>query len=293
MGSQREITQCPYCGADVSRKRLESHLQKRCPRRKDNFALASTTGESSQKTSKSHATVFLNPVLANQRVVFTGQGPFEPRELAKLIPTSVVWTMDHGPAAGTSFDVIVVGHRGYSRNFIRALLKAGRQPPRFLPQEGFIDELLFGNNWWTGRADLLNKALETHKGLSCAKFFFKPFSWPGTYAAETQGGRNDVAEFRETTPLYDLGYKIDGYGKDARQRRWTILTKVALPKLGLREVAYTIARHCRLRKSRKDGRRIYARAIEEWEHDLARLKKEHYDKQRGARFTWPSIETRK
>lgn len=87
--------------------------------------------------------------------------------------------------------------------------------------------------------------------------------------------------WREETPLHKLGYKITGR---SRHQRWQILINRALPQLGLAEVAYTIARNCRLRKL--DSEERYSHAIGEWEHDLTRLKGFFYD----GSFFWPSTE---
>ncbi len=86
--------------------------------------------------------------------------------------------------------------------------------------------------------------------------------------------------------MYRLGYRITGR---SRSKRWKILKTRAVPELGLREVAETIARHCRVRKRQIGGREKYANAIAEWEHDLDRLKRELYTGQR-ARFVWPRSE---
>jgi hypothetical protein len=71
-----------------------------------------------------------------------------------------------------------------------------------------------------------------------------------------------------------------------RRQRWEVLTRKALPQLGLREVAETIAGHCRARKRQRGGTEKFANAITEWEYDLARLKAEFYVGQ-PRRFVWP------
>ena len=73
----------------------------------------------------------------------------------------------------------------------------------------------------------------------------------------------------------------------SREERWEVLTNDALSELGLREVAEIIARLCRERKRQGHGRERYAYAIAEWEHDLARLKREYYD-YTSEPFRWPS-----
>jgi uncharacterized protein YutD len=62
-----------------------------------------------------------------------------------------------------------------------------------------------------------------------------------------------------------------------------ILTKRAIPQLGLKEVVMTIASHVRNRKRQVDGTEKFRYAIGEWEHDLMRLKKDYYK----GEFIWP------
>ncbi len=106
-------------------------------------------------------------------------------------------------------------------------------------------------------------------------------------SATARGGDKKPREalpLKEQTDLHKLGYKITGI---SRAKRWHVLTEVAIPKLGLRMVVSTIANHCRMRRAQSGGEDRYAHAIAEWEHDLARLKREFYDRWRHA-FAWPS-----
>lgn len=98
-----------------------------------------------------------------------------------------------------------------------------------------------------------------------------------------QSSSYDDADWRAETPLHGLGYRIT---KRTRHQRWQVLVNRAVPQLGLPEVAYTIAQNCRVRKLQQDGEEKYAHAIEEWEYDLARLRKEFYD----GSFYWPSTD---
>ena len=66
-----------------------------------------------------------------------------------------------------------------------------------------------------------------------------------------------------------MGYQIT---KMTRAKRWDILQK-AVPAIGLRKVAYTIAGNVKLRKGQRNGKQKFIHAITEWEHDLAELKK--------------------
>ncbi len=95
-------------------------------------------------------------------------------------------------------------------------------------------------------------------------------------------------DWREETPLYELGYSIVSpisRRNRPRRERWKILMDEALPVLGLQEVAWTIANNCRVRKI--NDREKYAYAIAQWEHDLARLKRAFYHEE-VASWSWPS-----
>ena len=238
-------------------------------------------------------------LLNNQGVLFTGDGPYEAHQLARLLPDESRALVDGEAPEDNSSHVVVVGRRNYHPDRMRRTIHRAHGPPRFVPQEGFIDELLFGRNWWRQEVELLNAALAHHPGLKHAKQlldgaarrYARPdarFRWPST---EPQDSNNPVprdadARYRERSPLYVLGYRITDM---SREERWEVLTNDALSELGLREVAEIIARLCRERKRHDDGRQRYAYAIAEWEHDLARLKREYYD-HASEPFRWPSTQ---
>lgn len=145
--------------------------------------------------------------------------------------------------------------------------------------------MLFGRDWWTERVDFLN-AVPQHPGLAFTKSLEnlptfrrladpgKRFRWPSTEEREAARPVREESGYRDSTLLFDLGYRTTGMSDDMR---WFVLTRKALPVLGLREVAETIARLCRDRKRQEGGRQRYAEAIGKWEHDLARLKRKFYD----------------
>jgi hypothetical protein len=109
-----------------------------------------------------------------------------------------------------------------------------------------------------------------------------PFKWPSTELSENKDLKDsDQPMLNQNSELKKLGYQITGL---TRARRWTILQN-AVPSLGLKKVAYTIAYNIRLRKGQKNGLTKFSYAIGEWEHDLDRLKKIYYKKD----FTWPSV----
>lgn len=223
--------------------------------------------------------------LRSQKVTFTGYGPFGARDLANLLPTSNKPLVEQRIPYRHALELVVVGNNSFSRDTIRDVVKAARRPPRFLPQEGFVDELLFGWDWWNDRVERLNATLGHHKGLQYAKFCFEDttntFLWPGTEPSKMLESSGKRKKYKETTPLFEFGYKIQGTTRD---ERWRVPNK-AVENLGLREVAYTIARHCRNGKRHPND---YTYAIGEWEHDLSLLKAFHYDLKRGVKFTWPT-----
>ncbi|MBX6764707.1 MAG: hypothetical protein K6T51_02515 [Rubrobacteraceae bacterium] len=226
-----------------------------------------------------------------QDILFTGDDPFSAEDLAELLPEGARCYIDDvhvyvsDVPEDVAFDLVVVGRTDYSEEAITDAIDRGDEPPRFLPQEGFLDELLFGNDWWNVYVECLDAVLEYHPGLQYVKSL-ETFPWPGTDAEETDYPGVSEAEFQPETPLYNLGYRITGL---SRSERWEILCTKAVPELGLQEVAETIARHCRVRKRQFGGREKYAHAIAEWEHDLDRLKREFYSNRRY-KFSWPRSE---
>ncbi|WKA53176.1 hypothetical protein [Planococcus shixiaomingii] len=106
------------------------------------------------------------------------------------------------------------------------------------------------------------------------------FSWPSTEVNESdQNLKNEEKLLNEKSELNLLGYQITG---STRARRWEALEK-AVPKLGLKKVAYTISYNVKLRKGQKNGERKFHYAITEWEYDLEKLKKYYYKND----FKWP------
>lgn len=217
-------------------------------------------------------------------ILFTGNDPFSAEELAGLLPAQVECYEDYEAPEDVRFSIVVVGQTNFSKEVIRSVLDRSDLPPSFLPQEGFLDELLFGHDWWGADIEWLNAVLQYHSGLQFVKSL-ETFPWPGTEAEATAGGDTGDAELQEQSRLYQLGYNT----KVARSTRWRILTTQAVPELGLPKVASMIAWFCRSRKQQKGGRQKFARAIREWEHDLDRLKRELYPKHRSG-FAWPRSE---
>ncbi|MDF2036337.1 hypothetical protein P2R12_04935 [Cytobacillus oceanisediminis] len=118
--------------------------------------------------------------------------------------------------------------------------------------------------------------IEPGAGISTSSF-----AWPSTEIKDNKSEvESDEKVLNEKSDLKMMGYQISGL---TRARRWEILEK-AVPKLGLKKIAYTIAYNVKLRKGQKNGLNKFHHAITEWEHDLAKLKKLYYKKD----FNWPT-----
>lgn len=126
------------------------------------------------------------------------------------------------------------------------------------------------------RKSMQNKIAKSEKNIKVKQS--DVFVWPST---EITGGEYDNnSGLNEKSDLRTLGYQITG---KSREERWRILQK-AVPALGLRKVAYTIAGNVKLRKGQKDGRKKFNHSIFEWEYDLSRLKQTYYKNN----FKWPT-----
>lgn len=129
------------------------------------------------------------------------------------------------------------------------------------------------------------------------------FYWPSTNATVGDGSM-EPTDWPETGLLRHVGYIVGEKGK-SRSHRLAILKKLfeleIIPNLGsieyvvawgspcssvrLKKMAFSIAQFCR-----NDKRRQHAwmkRAIENYEDDLAWLKKEYYDGVFDRKFIWP------
>lgn len=168
---------------------------------------------------------------ADQAVLFTGNVPYEAHWLARLLPDDAKVRVDGEDPETTSFDVVVVGRTGFYHDRMRRVLASRKEPCRFLPQEGFLDELLFGRDWWNKESRLLNDTLVYHWGLQCSKDLFdsfarryvnpeKRFRWPSSEIEETEKpALPDSIRRRTSSELWDLGYRITGMKRSERWER--------------------------------------------------------------------------
>jgi hypothetical protein len=127
-----------------------------------------------------------------------------------------------------------------------------------------------------------------HDGVLFAKSFAGPyaaFRWPTTTTPESEGGSDATQRHRSYSLLPERGYNVSQL---TTEERWPILV-MAVHDLTLERVAVLIAWFVREQKRQRGGAWKYRRAITEWEHDLALLKRTFYD--RGScSFDWPSSE---
>ncbi len=106
------------------------------------------------------------------------------------------------------------------------------------------------------------------------------FAWPSTEITGNYQPEED-GQMKRESDLKKMGYQITGI---SAEKRWTILQQ-AVPAIGLKSIAYTIAHNVKLRKGQKGGKKKFKYSISEWEKDLAKLKKTYYKND----FTWPSL----
>lgn|GEM_PF-2250453 len=226
----------------------------------------------------------------NANVVLTGDGPFEAENVAKLLPgyPYVGKFVNEAPQVGVVVGLLVVGEQGWDSVVIDKALRSNATGLKVLPQEGFIDLILFGNDWWDDYKEWLDAAATHHSGLQYVKSL-SWFPWPVTAAPESRGDGLLDAEFGTETPLHKMGYWVGSSPRElSANERWTVLVR-AVKVLGLAEVVNTIANHVRLRKTQVDGVQKYRRAINKWEFDLQRLRRNYYEG-RPPGFQWPSTE---
>jgi len=131
------------------------------------------------------------------------------------------------------------------------------------------------------------------------------FYWPTTNATAGDGSI-ELPDWPETGPLRHFGYVVGEKGKP-RSSRQAILTRFfelrVVPNLvspdevlewgnacsaaRLKKMAYSIASFCRNAKRRR--RAWMRRAVENWEDDLAWLKKKYYDGYFDQGFIWRKV----
>lgn len=213
-------------------------------------------------------------------VVCVGEGPFCVSDLVRLLPRGAKVSVDLLPKHLIP-DFVVIGQRDWRERLLNRCMARADENTRFLPQEGFIDLIMFGWDWWDRNPAYLNTACAYYPGLQYVRresLAQTTFRWPSTFgpaAVKDMPGSE--------TLLHKLGYNV-GVGM-TRPKRWDVLTTIIDERrMSLEHVAKVIAWLC---KSRRILPKDYSRAIGEWEHDLTQLKSAYYSKSKY-KWAWPS-----
>jgi hypothetical protein len=224
--------------------------------------------------------------LSGKTVQFIGWSPFLIEEgLKVLLPSDVKVVIDE-PVDRPDF--VVIGVEEFDEKLISKAVDMRGDETSFIPQDGFLDLVLFGYNWWTDEIEYLNKSKDSHPGMRYLhSLASSSFRWPSTTAPESDQQGESEGDYQQETELHALGYKTTDL---SAAKRWQVLTKKAVPRLGLQEVVGTIASHIRRSKRQKGGAYKYRKAISKWELDLNKLRKEYYKGSRRKQFKWPSTD---
>jgi hypothetical protein len=106
---------------------------------------------------------------AESRVLFIGHVPFNAEELGSLLPEETEW-YEHSYAPDEfAPGLVVLGCADYAKDDLRSLLSGLEGSPKVLLQEGFVDELLFGHDWWDEEIESLRTMVDQHRGLQIAR----------------------------------------------------------------------------------------------------------------------------
>ena len=103
-----------------------------------------------------------------RRILFVGHEPFDAEELGNLLPDGVNWYEQEYAPEEYAADVVVLG-RMFTKGLVKSVLGEMKGSPKVIPQEGFLDELLFGHDWWGGKRESLQEMANGHRGLQAAK----------------------------------------------------------------------------------------------------------------------------
>ena len=222
------------------------------------------------------------PRFSSAVVVFAGEGPFCVSDLIRLLPRGARVSTNLLPKHLVP-NFVVIGQQDWPERLLDRCMTRANETTQFLPQEGFIDLILFDWDWWNRNPAYLNSACTYYSGLRYVRresLTVSGFQWPSTYGPVVVKD-----EHESETLLHKLGYNV-GEGRMTRYERWEVLTTIIDERrISLKHAANLIAWLC---KTRRALARDYSRAIGEWEHDLAQLKRTYYSKAKY-KWTWPSI----
>lgn len=229
---------------------------------------------------------------------FTGIGTYLYEDMVSLIPHIECFNLNNfipdGLETFTHTRFFVVGDYDFSENQIREYVEVHQDDAAFIPQEGFLDLVLFGCNWWDDENYhyMLDHFLERNEGLQFAKSLeTTSFRWPSTNAPTGIGEGGLDINPPEQGDLSKNGYALtdtNGNYRTSPDRQRRLQKILAHPRtMTLKEVADKIATFCRNMKRRaaKSPGGNYP-SIEMWESDLAWLKDNYYDNPNE--FRWPN-----
>ena len=228
--------------------------------------------------------------------IFTGEGPYKSEDLCKRLRDEQSYNLNSEEPpdwpfldAGENPAYMIIGKENYDEEeIVNFALKFGSNSV-FLPQEGYLDLILFGHNWWTEKPESLNEGLDHHRGLKYAKSLSATqaydFKWPSTFVSpsfQLPESINTSVEYDEDSCLSRNGYKHWPNGRELPDHELVAALHKAIDAEGLEEVVYTMAGFLkRYRRQQKNHN-----AQEKYVRHLAYMKKEYYEKGFYG-FTWP------
>ncbi len=129
---------------------------------------------------------------AGRRVLFVGHEPFDAEELGGLLPDGTEWHEHQYAPEWFEPDVAVLG-RAFPEGTVEFVLRGAGGSPKVVPQEGFLDELLFGHDWWSTKREALREMVASHRGLRAAGSVgaLSPVGVEGPQPVEKSGSRVD------------------------------------------------------------------------------------------------------
>ena len=185
-------------------------------------------------------------------------------------------------------DLLVLGARECDLVLVMEAITRGHERTIVLPQDGFLDLVLFEQNWWaerpvTGRISRLEQAVQQQDGLRIAKFVIGQwkeltFKWPETEDVPGEDESPWSSRLNEVSALKERGYQIADRTED---QRWSALERCER-ELGLQRVAYFIAFLIRTRSGR-----VRALVIDAWRSDLEKLRSKYHVE--ALEFDWPDV----
>lgn len=200
--------------------------------------------------------------LESRRVVFVGDVPYHPDDLGQLLPPTATSSFNE-LAAGTFPDVVVIGQQDCSECFLQDCMVAAHAGTRFLPQEGFLELVLFGLDWWSSEPFLLDNACNYYPGLAFVRSSSVGhlFTWPDSRADPVLVPTGSDERKRQQTLLNSLGYNTALHD----EARWAILTRIIdRAEMPLEQVVNLIAWYCRNCRRQEGGENRYRRALSRW-----------------------------